>query len=74
MDTTQLTALIVALTVLVGTIDRILQRYFPPRILKEIHTQTNSLNTALVAKADLATEQRATAVELAARPDLPSRN
>lgn len=37
-----------------------------------IEKNTNSTLTALTAKADTARDQRATAAELAARPDMPA--
>jgi len=72
MDPTQATALVAAIGVVITAITALISVLRNTKTLDIIHTNTNSTLSHLEDAAATATEQRATAAELAARPALPA--
>lgn len=71
MDTAQIGPIIIAITALITALSTLWQAIHNGNRLTAIHEQTNSTLDHLQKKADAATDQKATAAELSARPPLP---
>ena len=72
MDASQITALAAAVGVVITSVTALISAIHNARTLDIIHTNTNSTLTHLQTAADVATSEKATAAELAARPARPT--
>ena len=75
LDAAQIQTIVTAIGA-IGLLATAIATYLNSRTIKQtaqvIEKNTNSTLSALTAKADAANDQRATAVELAARPSIPA--
>jgi uncharacterized membrane protein len=64
-------AVITALGILASNLAQLVLALRGQKVINQVHANTNSTLERLSARADLAVSQKATAVELAARPTPP---